>query len=264
MIRPGAQASDAGAAIPPERRNRAGPLRRSSRTRSAGPLRIVVTAGPTRERIDPVRFISNYSTGSMGFAIAGEARQRGHSVALVAGPVGLARPRGVRVIPVEDARGMKRAVAREFRRADALIMAAAVCDWRPAQVKRGKLKKKPSTQRPGGGNALSLALRENPDILGEAGRKKGERVVVGFALETGRVLRNAREKLRAKNLDFIVANRLAPGKTVFGGHRADFLIIDRLGRLWRYPGSTKRRLASRIIDKVEAMCYSSSVEGPLA
>jgi len=231
---------------------------------SSRALRIVVTAGPTRERIDPIRFISNRSTGTMGFAIAEEARRRGHAVTLVTGPVGLPRLQEVRVIPVEDARGMKREVAREFRRADALIMAAAVCDWRPERAKRGKLKKDLSADTAGGTGRVCLMLRENPDILAEAGRKKGRRIVAGFALETGRILAHARQKLKAKNLDFIVANRLVPGRALFGPHRADFLIIDRSGLIRQYRNATKRRLAGGIIDKLEAMCYSThSRETPL-
>ncbi len=219
-------------------------------------LRVLVTAGPTREKIDPVRFISNYSTGSMGYEIAGEARARGHAVLLVSGPTCLEGPKGVKVVSVESGREMRKAVLGAFMASDALIMAAAVSDWRPGSVKRSKIKRKSSLSR-GGTQRLCVELTENPDILFEAGRIKERQVLAGFALETEGLIENAVEKLRRKNLDFIVANKLSARKTVFGQCRSDYVIIDKYGDLSRYGNLSKSRIARHIIDKVEAMCYSS-------
>jgi len=216
-----------------------------------------VTAGPTREKIDPVRFISNYSTGHVGYEIAQEAGSRGHSVVLVSGPTCLERPRHVRrMIFTECARDMRRTVLREFASSDALIMAAAVCDWRPREAKRRKLKREDYTARQRDGRTF-LELVENPDILLEAGRGKGARVVVGFALESEDLIANAREKLEHKNLDLIIANRLSRKKSVFGQREVDFVIIDKGGHLSRYHNLSKCGIARRIIDKVESMCYSN-------
>ena len=208
-------------------------------------LKIIVTAGPTREKLDPVRFISNYSTGTMGYEIAREAAGRGHSVILVSGPASLPVPKGVRAVAVESALDMKKAILKDFGSADAVVMAAAVCDWRPARLSRKKIKK--------GRDALSLKLVENPDILSGLGRRKGRKALVGFALETEGLVRNASSKMKEKNLDFIVANR-----PLFGNQKSDFLIIDSRGKVSRYPHYSKKDLAGGIIDKVEALCYSSA------
>lgn len=162
---------------------------------------VVVSAGPTREYVDPVRFLSNVSSGRMGFAIAAAAARRGWRVTLVAGPVGLATPRGVERIDVVSAREMLAAVRRAFAGADALFMAAAVADWRPAVRLRGKWRAKDD-----GATRARLELVRNPDLLATVARRKGTRLVVGFALETGAGLRRARAKLARKNADFIVLN----------------------------------------------------------
>jgi phosphopantothenoylcysteine decarboxylase/phosphopantothenate--cysteine ligase len=175
--------------------------RRRPAVRPLRPLRIVVTAGPTRERIDPVRYLSNDSSGRMGFAIAAEAARRGHKVALVSGPVSLATPPGVRRIDVESARDMLAAVTRAFRGADALFMAAAVADWRPARRLAGKWRAKD-----GGAARAKIELVRNPDVLATVARGKGPRLVVGFALETASGERRARAKLAKKRLDYIVLN----------------------------------------------------------
>jgi len=158
-------------------------------------LRIVVSAGPTREPLDAVRFLTNGSSGRMGFAVAEAARRAGHLVTLVAGPTHLPPPRGVRTIRVTTALQMRKAVLACFKKAHALVMTAAVSDYRPARPRRGKWKKGPAR--------MSLPLVRNPDILAEAGRRKGRRICIGFAVETAGALRNAREKLRRKNLDAI-------------------------------------------------------------
>jgi phosphopantothenoylcysteine decarboxylase/phosphopantothenate--cysteine ligase len=219
-------------------------------------LRILITAGPTRERIDPIRFISNYSTGTMGYDLAEEASKRGHTVVLVSGPTNLRPPRRVRLISVESALDMDRAVLRNFRAADALIMAAAVCDWRPARISKKKVKRQKTAQgRPSCSKSpFILRLAGNPDIIYKAARRKGRRVVVGFALETEDMLRNAMRKLKEKNLDLIVANKVTKKRDVFGDLKTDVLLIgkDRATKQLRH--SSKRKVAKAIIDKVEGLC----------
>jgi phosphopantothenoylcysteine decarboxylase/phosphopantothenate--cysteine ligase len=167
-------------------------------------MNILITAGPTHERLDPVRFLSNRSTGKMGFAVAQAAVERGHQVTLIAGPVSLPTPPGVTRVDVVSARDMLAAVERLLPQCDALVMSAAVADWRPAQEADTKLKK----------NDMSpmLKLMPNPDILKTVAPLKGGRVFVGFAAETGDPLAEAQRKLIAKGLDLIVANDVtAPG-----------------------------------------------------
>lgn len=202
---------------------------------------VLVTAGPTRERIDPVRFISNYSTGVFGYEIASEAARRGMRVVLVSGPTALRAPRGVRLVRVESALEMRDAVLKEFKKADCVIMAAAVGDWRARSAGKNKIKR---------GGKIRIELVENPDILAELGRKKGERVLVGFALETGALEKNARKKLERKNLDIIVANKISEAKNVFGEGLTDVLIMDRSGRKRSVKKRPKRAIAKLIIDRI--------------
>jgi len=204
--------------------------------------RLLIAAGPTRERIDPVRFLSNDSTGTFGYAIAREARRRGHRVVLVTGPVALHPPAGVHVIQIETARQMRRAILDKMRRADCVIMAAAVSDWRPSVTARRKMKS---------GRRVSVALVPNPDILAEVGRKKGSRFVVGFALETEDLERNARKKLIEKNLDMIVANATGPGKSAFGAGTTTVMIIDRCSFGKKIHRGSKKELSGMIIDRIE-------------
>ena len=167
-------------------------------------MNILITAGPTREHLDPVRFLSNRSTGKMGFAVAQAAAARGHSVTLVAGPVALATPQGVTRVDVVSARDMLAALERLLPLHDALVMSAAVADWRPAQTADAKLKKS--------GMDPTLQLVPNPDILTALAPLKGNRIFVGFAAETGDPVAEAQRKLAAKGLDLIVANDVtAPG-----------------------------------------------------
>jgi phosphopantothenoylcysteine decarboxylase / phosphopantothenate---cysteine ligase len=207
-------------------------------------LRILVTAGPTREKLDPVRFISNYSTGTFGYAIASQARRRGHKVTLVSGPVALKKPKGVEFVGVESALDMMRAVLKKAKRADCIIMAAAVSDWRPRQAQKAKIKKGPAS--------LSLKLVKNPDIIKELGRQKGGKILAGFALETEDLLKNAKKKLKEKNLDLIIANRLGPSSNVFGNKTAKITLIDRFGARNNVPAGSKARMAKIILDKVLA------------
>lgn len=170
-------------------------------------MKLLITAGPTREHLDPVRFLSNRSTGKMGFAIARAAADRGHRVTLVAGPVSLPTPEGVARVDVVSARDMLAAVERLLPEQDALVMAAAVADWRPAHASATKLKK--SDMRP------VLELEPNPDILKTIRPLKGARLFAGFAAETGDPLAEARRKLATKGLDLIVANDVSQSDAGF-------------------------------------------------
>ena len=204
-------------------------------------LKILVTAGPTREKIDPVRFISNYSTGRFGYAIAHEAERRGAAVTLVSGPTALPAPKGVKLVRVETALEMKKAVDAALPRVDCLIMAAAVSDWRVRHRADNKIK------RSGAG---TLELIDNPDILLEAGKRKKRPVLVGFALETEDLKRNALKKLKRKNLDIIIANRLGPGQGVFGNIRSNITIWDRFENQTVLRRKTKQETAKIVLDKV--------------
>jgi phosphopantothenoylcysteine decarboxylase/phosphopantothenate--cysteine ligase len=197
----------------------------------------VVTAGPTREYVDPVRYLSNVSSGRMGFEIAAALARRGCRVTLVAGPVRLETPAGVERIDVESAREMLAAVSKAFRRADALFMAAAVADWRPKRRLAGKWRKKD-----GGASRAVLELVRNPDVLATVARRKARRLVVGFALETGDGLRRARAKLRRKNLDFVVLN----DETALNAERSSATILGRDGSLRRIERRPKREIASEL------------------
>ena len=160
---------------------------------------VLVTAGPTREPLDPVRYLSNYSSGKMGYAIAKAARERGARVILVSGPTSLAPPGGVEYEPVSSAEEMNRKVPDYFPESTIVIKAAAVADYRPASASESKIKKR-------GASPTALELVENPDILASLGEKKQKQLLVGFAAETGDLLGNARQKMSSKNLDMIVAN----------------------------------------------------------
>ncbi len=201
---------------------------------------ILVTAGPTREKIDPVRYISNYSTGVFGYEIASAAKSRGLSVTLVSGPTLLTAPKGVKFVSVESADDMRTAVLKFLTWSDCVIMTAAVADWRPKYSTKRKMKKL---------GARSIELVENPDILAEVGRLKKNTVVVGFALETENLEKNALKKLKEKNLDIIVANRLSPKRSVFGDKTIDVVTIDRFGNRTRILNKRKAALAKIILDK---------------
>jgi len=202
-------------------------------------MRILVTAGPTREHIDPVRFISNRSTGKMGFAVAAEAAAAGHDAVLVAGPVSLPTPGGVRRIDVVSALDMLAAVRGELAGADILVMSAAVADWRPAEAAAVKLKK--SAMAP------SIPLVPNPDILREVAPLKGDRVFVGFAAETGAPDAEARRKLADKGLDFICANDVTAPGAGFGTDTNLVTVFGRGGFRLELPLMPKRDVAREII-----------------
>jgi phosphopantothenoylcysteine decarboxylase/phosphopantothenate--cysteine ligase len=200
---------------------------------------IVVTAGGTQEPIDPVRYISNRSSGKMGYALAEVARDRGAKVTLITAPASLPEPVDVDVVKVSTAMEMHRAVERATRRAHALIMAAAVADFRPTKVTKSKIKKEET--------GLTLKLEYTPDILGSV---KGNFIKVGFAAESSSLVENAKHKLKKKGLDFIVANDIAASDSGFGADTNRVTIIDGKGKIDSLPLLTKREVAERVLDKV--------------
>jgi len=212
-------------------------------------LNVVVTAGPTREKIDDVRFLSNYSSGKMGFAIAAEAARRGAAVRLVSGPVSLGTPPGVERIDVESAAEMREAAGRFFDTCDLFIGAAAVADYRPATPHEGKIKKNDA--------GMDLHLVRNPDILAEysAGRKPGQ-IAVGFALETQGGIGYAKEKLERKNLDLVAFNVYDRATTGFEVDTNALTLIDREGNTTELPLLSKEEAASRLLDVVEQLVES--------
>ncbi|MFA5317770.1 MAG: bifunctional phosphopantothenoylcysteine decarboxylase/phosphopantothenate--cysteine ligase CoaBC [Dehalococcoidales bacterium] len=199
---------------------------------------IVVTAGGTREPIDPVRFISNRSSGKMGYALAEAARNRGAEVTLITAAA-LPEPFGVELVPVDTAEDMRAAVGKALVKADALIMAAAVADFRPKAVALNKIKKETAS--------LSLELVGTPDILDEA---RGKFIRVGFAAESGDLLANARKKLAAKQLDIIVANDITDPASTFGADTNKVTIIGRDGKEESLPALPKPVVADKILDRV--------------
>lgn len=212
-------------------------------------MKILITAGPTREFIDPIRFISNRSTGKMGFAIADAARQRGHGVTLIAGPVTLPTPAGVTRIDVVSARDMLAAVTEHLPRHDVLIMSAAVADWRPAQTATVKLKKEAMS--------ATLQLEPNPDILKTIAPLKGSRLFVGFAAETGDPRAEAQRKLQAKGLDLIVANDVTQPGAGFAvdTNRVQFLTAAQCTAL---PLMSKHDVGLALITTLETLYASQN------
>lgn len=217
-------------------------------TRHRRPLaqqRVLITAGPTWEPIDPVRFLANRSSGRLGYALAEAARKAGARVTLVSGPVALAAPRGVRFVPVTTAREMYRTTLAAAKDADLLICAAAVADWRPARVARRKMKK---TSLVAGRWSLAtmrtIRLIPNPDILAALGRRKRrDQYLVGFALESERLLENAGKKFRDKRCDCIVANPVS----ALDSPRHAATVLTRDGHTTRFRAMPKPRLARTLI-----------------
>lgn len=206
---------------------------------------VLVTAGPTREPLDPIRYVSNRSSGRMGYAIAEVAFARGAKVILVSGPTALKPPSGLEVIFVQTAEEMREAVLKFLPEATVVIKAAAVADYRPARVLPSKLKKT--------GEPISLELVPTPDILEELGRKKEGRILVGFAAETEAVIERAREKLLKKNLDLVVANDVTKEGAGFGSETNLVTILDREGNVEELPLLSKAEVAHRILDRVVAL-----------
>jgi phosphopantothenoylcysteine decarboxylase/phosphopantothenate--cysteine ligase len=204
--------------------------------------KVLVTAGPTREEIDPVRFISNHSSGKMGYALARAAYRRGAAVTLVSGPTCLDEPYGVEMVRVISAVEMRDAVLRCLDESTIVIKAAAVADYRPEVRGERKMKK---SDRP-----VTLKLVENPDILAEIGKMKGGRTVIGFAAETDNLVENAREKLQRKNLDMVVANDLGQEGAGFNVDTNVVKLLFREGDVEDVPLMGKDELADLILDRV--------------
>lgn len=204
---------------------------------------VLVTAGPTREPIDPVRYISNRSSGKMGYAIAAEAAWRGARVTLVSGPTELDAPAGVEFVAVETVQEMFDAVAARAVDADVFVSAAAPADFRPVQAREQKIKKS---------DHLTLELDKTEDILSRVGESKGKTVVVGFAAETENLLENAADKLRKKNCDMVVANSVGAGSDVFGSDSNEVILISRSGETTAMPRMAKSEVAKAILDYVRS------------
>lgn len=203
-------------------------------------MRVLITAGPTREKIDPVRFISNFSSGKMGYALAEAASEKGHTVTLVSGPVALTPPKSVKTVQVESAAEMAREVRRFVKSADLIIMAAAVADYAPENFAKDKIKKNRSS--------LSIKLRKTEDILASLGKnKKKEQTLVGFAAETSDLIWNAESKLEKKNLDWIVANEVGKKDRGFTSDNNAAIMISRDGRMIKLPLQSKKSLAKKIL-----------------
>jgi phosphopantothenoylcysteine decarboxylase/phosphopantothenate--cysteine ligase len=203
---------------------------------------VLVTAGPTREPLDPVRYISNRSSGKMGYAIVEAAARRGARVILVSGPTALPPPREVQVVQVETAQEMYDAVLARLETVTVVIKAAAVADYRPKQVARQKIKKDERVPE--------VTLESTPDILAEVGKRKGRRILVGFAAETHDLVANARKKLQRKNLDLMVANDVSQPGAGFDADTNVVKILDAKGGVEELPLLPKPAVADRILDRV--------------
>ncbi len=214
-----------------------------SRQSMAG-KRVMITAGPTYENIDPVRFIGNYSSGKMGFAIAEECAARGAEVVIVAGPVSLPTPAGVAErVDVTSAKEMYEAVTSRYDSVDIVVLAAAVADYAPAEVAESKLKRE-------GAEEMELRLVRNPDIAATLGERKRGQKLVGFALETDHELANAQHKIEKKNLDWIVLNSLRDPEAGFMKDTNKVTVVSRAGDIKAFPAKSKREVAADIIDCV--------------
>jgi phosphopantothenoylcysteine decarboxylase/phosphopantothenate--cysteine ligase len=213
-------------------------------------VKILITAGPTEEPIDPVRFITNLSSGKMGYALALAAHRRGAEVTLITGPATLPLPPVETIIKVRTAKQMYKAVMDNYKKAKIIIKAAAVADYCPKVMAVEKIKKDKKT--------LFLELERNPDIIAEIGKNKGNRVLIGFAMETQNLLANAAEKLTEKNMDLIVANDL---KKEGAGFRTDtniITIIDRTGKSESFGKMTKIEAAGEILNRVKKIINRKS------
>lgn len=206
--------------------------------------KLLITAGPTREMLDPVRFISNVSTGEMGYSLAKEALAAGYAVTLVSGPTALKPPKGVRFVSVLSAAEMKKACEKYFPKQDALIMTAAVCDFTAAKTSAQKISRTKTRE---------FYLMQTPDILAGLGKKKGKRLLVGFCLETEHWLENAKKKLHRKNLDGIVANFYSKSHIPFGNRKITTAFVDRDEQTRLLRQKTKKQVAFALLKWMETL-----------
>lgn len=205
-------------------------------------LKILITAGPTREALDPVRYLSNYSTGKMGYAMAAAAAKYSKDVFLISGPVSIEPPSDVYLFKVNSAVEMETSALSLFPRMDIVIMTAAVCDYRAANFSGNKIKKT-------GSDTLTLTLVKNPDILASMGEKKENQFLVGFAAETENLKENAVDKLTNKNLDMIVANDVTKSDAGFGADTNRVIVLDKNGAT-EFPLMPKTELAEKIMEYI--------------
>lgn len=205
--------------------------------------KVLVTAGPTRANIDPVRFITNNSTGKMGYAIAEEARDRGARVVLVTGAKNIKKPHGIEIIEVDTNSEMRKAVLDHYNSSDIVIKSAAVADYKPKEYSDEKIKK-------GDGN-LNIEFTRDNDILMELGEKKKNQVLIGFAAESSNLIENAKGKLKRKNLDYIIANDITSKETGFGSDQNKVFVISKDGSIKELDIMSKREVASNLFDVIE-------------
>ena len=210
--------------------------------------RILITAGPTIEPIDPVRFISNRSTGLLGYELARLAGKRKYKVTLISGPVCILPPRGVKMLRAETARQLYKKVHQELKNSDILVMASAVSDWRPESFLKQKAKSR---------KLFMLRLIKNPDILGSISPKERKnKIIVGFSVETTNLLKSSLGKLTAKRLDLIVANKIGRDNVPFGAGPKTVYLLDKLGRKRKLLKTSKADIARAILDTIEELCYT--------
>jgi len=207
--------------------------------------KILITAGPTQEPLDPIRFITNRSSGKMGYALAEAAQIRGAQVTLITGPTQVALPHGVKVVSVETAAQMHAEAIKLYKKMDTVIMAAAVADYRPADFSPQKIKKEKDN--------VNISMVKNPDILAEMGKKKGTTFLVGFAAETENLLANAQQKLQTKNIDLMVANDVTQPGAGFETNTNIVTLLCRNGKSEKLPQMSKAFLAHKIFDKIKAL-----------
>lgn len=209
-------------------------------------MHFLITAGPTREPIDPVRYLSNRSSGKMGYAIAEAALEAGHQVTLISGPVAIAAPEGVTLISIETAEEMYEAVSARIRDSEVAVFCAAVADYRVENVAREKIKKS--------GDRLTLTLTKNPDILGSARSVFGfTGILVGFAAETNDLARHAIEKLERKQCDLLVANDVSRSDIAFDRNVNEVTLFFRDGTRENLPLAAKREIARSLIARIESL-----------
>lgn len=206
--------------------------------------RVIVTAGPTIEPLDPVRYITNHSSGKMGYAIAREAASRGAETILISGPTSIPEPKGVKVIKIDTTQNMLDAIGEYFDTCDILIKAAAPSDFKPEKVSTTKIKK-----MPGDNSGMTVKFDKNPDIAAYYGQKKTNQIIIGFAAETDNILEYASRKLKEKNLDFIVANDVTMEGAGFKGDTNIATIIENNGQQTQYSLMSKDQLSKEILNK---------------
>lgn len=200
---------------------------------------ILITAGPTREMLDPVRFLSNLSTGEMGYTLAREARKRNIKTTLISGPTALKQPKGVRFISITSAEELKRACEVEFPKHALLVMTAAVCDFTASKKNSQKIQRTKTHQ---------FLLKQTPDIIRGLSEKKGSKKVIGFCLETQNWLERGKEKIRRKSLDGIVANYYSKSHTPFGHRKINTAFIGKDEKILRLKNQTKTQVSRKLLD----------------